>query len=64
MSNISISLPREQEKSAQSGTDQKVQKETILEYLKVFGYEKILSESEIQQFIQIALAGNLDPFKR
>jgi phage recombination protein Bet len=44
--------------------DQKVQKETILEYLKVYGYNKTLSESEAQQFIQTALSGNLDPFKR
>ncbi|GHV82114.1 hypothetical protein AGMMS49991_06720 [Spirochaetia bacterium] len=44
--------------------EQKVQKETILEYLKVFGYDVILSEAEAQQFIQTALSGNLDPFKR
>jgi phage recombination protein Bet len=45
-------------------SDQKIQKETVLEYLKVFGFTKTLSEAEIQQFIQTALAGNLDPFKR
>jgi phage recombination protein Bet len=44
--------------------EQKVQKETILEYLKVFGYDVILSEAEAQQFIHTALSGNLDPFKR
>jgi phage recombination protein Bet len=44
--------------------DQKVQKETILEYLKVFGFDQRLTESEISQFIQTALSGNLDPFKR
>jgi len=54
----------EQEKAAQPIAEQKIQKETILEYLKVFGFDKSLSEKEIQQFIQTALAGNLDPFKR
>jgi len=54
----------EQEKAMQSIAEQKIQKETIIEYLKVFGFDKSLSETEIQQFIQTALAGNLDPFKR
>jgi len=45
-------------------SEQKIQKETILEYLKVFGFTKSLSEAEQNQFIQTALAGNLDPFKR
>jgi len=45
-------------------TDHKIQKETILEYLKSFGFDKTLSSTEIQQFIQTALASNLDPFKR
>jgi phage recombination protein Bet len=54
----------EQEKAVQPIAEQKIQKETILEYLKVFGFDKSLSETEIQQFIQTALAGNLDPFKR
>jgi len=54
----------EQEKAAQPAAEQKVQKETISEYLKVFGFDKSLSDAEIQQFVQTALAGNLDPFKR
>jgi phage recombination protein Bet len=49
---------------AQPPADQKALKETIAEYLRVFSYDKILSSSEIQQFVQTALAGNLDPFKR
>jgi phage recombination protein Bet len=48
----------------QSPSDQKALKEIITEYLRVFGYDKALSEPEIQQFVQTALAGNLDPFKR
>jgi len=44
--------------------EQKIQKETITEYLKAYGYNKTLSENEIQQFTQTALANNLDPFKR
>jgi phage recombination protein Bet len=45
-------------------TEQKLQKETIIDYLKAFNYERSLSESEKNQFIQTALANNLDPFKR
>ena len=44
--------------------DQKVQKETVLEYLKAFGFDKSLSEAEQNQFLQTALAGDLNPFKR
>jgi phage recombination protein Bet len=44
--------------------EQNVRKETILEYLKVYGYDVILSEAEARQFIQTALSCNLDPFKR
>jgi phage recombination protein Bet len=51
-------------KPVQPPADQKALKEAISEYLKVFGYDKILSEPETRQFIQTALAGNLDPFKR
>jgi len=54
----------EQDKSVQPLSDQKIQKETIFEYLKVFGFDKSLSDAEIQQFTQTAMAGNLDPFKR
>jgi phage recombination protein Bet len=43
---------------------EQIKKETILEYLKAFGFTKTLSEAEQNQFIQTALAGNLDPFKR
>jgi phage recombination protein Bet len=51
-------------KTALLSSEGKVQKETVFEYLRVFGFHKTLSEAEIQQFIQTALAGNLDPFKR
>jgi len=44
--------------------EQKVQKETILEYLKAYGYDKSLSAEEQNQFIQTALANDLNPFKR
>jgi phage recombination protein Bet len=44
--------------------EQKIQKETVIEYLKAFNYERSLSESEKNQFIQTAMANNLDPFKR
>ena len=64
MSKVSTFPSAEQDKAAQSAVDLKTQKENIFEYLKVFGYDKMLSESELQQFIQTALAGNLDPFKR
>ena len=45
-------------------SEQQIKKETILEYLKAFGFTKTLSEAEQNQFVQTALAGNLDPFKR
>ena len=45
-------------------SEQKIQKETILEFLKAFGFTKTLSEAERNQFIQTALVCNLDPFKR
>jgi len=45
-------------------SEQKIQKETIMGFLKAYGFTKNLSETEQNQFIQIALAGNLDPFKR
>jgi phage recombination protein Bet len=64
MSKVSTFPSTEQTKTGQSPVEQNVQKENILEYLKVFGFDKILSHAEIQQFIQTALAGNLDPFKR
>lgn len=53
-----------QGKPAQPLSDQKIQKETILEFLKAFGFTKTLSETEQNQFVQTALANNLDPFKR
>jgi phage recombination protein Bet len=64
MPKVSTFPPTEPVKTVQPPTDQKILKETITEYLRVFGYDKTLSEPEIQQFIQTALAGNLDPFKR
>ena len=64
MSKVSTFPVVEHDKVIQSTADQKIQKETIFEYLKVFGFDKSLSDAEIQQFIQTALAGNLDPFKR
>jgi phage recombination protein Bet len=45
-------------------SEQKIQRETILEFLNVFGFTKSLSDAEQNQFIQTALVGNLDPFKR
>ena len=45
-------------------SDQKVQKETVLEYLKAYGFNKSLSAEEQNQFIQTALANDLNPFKR
>ena len=45
-------------------SDQKVRKETILEYIKAYGYDKNLSEAEQNQFVQTALANDLNPFKR
>jgi phage recombination protein Bet len=44
--------------------EQKVQKETILEYLKALNFDKTLSEAEKSHFIQTALSNNLDPFRR
>jgi phage recombination protein Bet len=44
--------------------DQKIQKETILEYIRVYGFDKTLTGAEQNQFIQTALAGDLNPFKR
>jgi phage recombination protein Bet len=64
MSKVSTFPSAEQGKAVSPTADQKIPKETIYEYLKVFGFDKTLSESEIQQFVQVALAGNLDPFKR
>jgi len=64
MSKVTAFPSTEQEKAAQAAADQKIQKEVIFEYLRVFGYDKTLSDAEIQQFIQTALAGNLDPFKK
>jgi phage recombination protein Bet len=45
-------------------SDQKVQKETILEFIRVYGFDKTLTGAEQNQFIQTALAGDLNPFKR
>ena len=47
-----------------TSTDQKVKNETVIEYLKAYGFNKSLSEAEQNQFIQTALAGDLNPFKR
>ena len=64
MPKVSTFPAMEQDKAIQPVAEQKIQKEAIFEYLKVFGFDKSLSDTEIQQFIQTALAGNLDPFKR
>jgi phage recombination protein Bet len=64
MQKVSTFPTTEQDKATQQTADQKIQKETILEYLKAFGFDKTLSDTEIQQFTQTALACNLDPFKR
>jgi phage recombination protein Bet len=45
-------------------SEQRIQKETVLEFLKAFGFTKTLSEAEQNQFIQTALACSLDPFRR
>jgi len=64
MSNtVSFSTPENGAQTAQP-SEQKIQKETILEYLKAYGFANTLSEAEQNQFVQTALAGNLDPFKR
>jgi phage recombination protein Bet len=64
MSNIAtFSTPENGAQTAQP-SEQKIQKETILEYLKAYGFAETLSEAEQNQFVQTALAGNLDPFKR
>jgi hypothetical protein len=54
----------EQETHIQILSEQKIQKETIIEYLRTFGFHKMLSEAEQNQFISTACANNLDPFKR
>lgn len=41
-----------------------VQKQTILDYLKAFGLASELTEPEKLQFIEIAQAFRLNPFKR
>jgi len=64
MPNVSSFPSTEHEKPIQQSLEQKIQKDTLIEYLNVFGYSKILSENEQNQFIQTALANNLDPFKR
>jgi phage recombination protein Bet len=64
MPKVSTFPTQELDKAIQPSSEQKIQKESIFEYLKVFGYEKTLSDDETQQFVQTALAGNLDPFKR
>jgi phage recombination protein Bet len=64
MNNIAtFSTPENGAQTAQA-SEQKIQKETILEYLKAYGFAETLSEAEQNQFVQTALAGNLDPFKR
>jgi phage recombination protein Bet len=64
MSTVSSFTSSEQGKTALLSSELKIQKETLIEYLRAFGYNKTLSESEQSQFIQTALANNLDPFKR
>ena len=44
--------------------DQKSLKETAIEYLKAYGYDKSLSAEEQTQFVQTAMANDLNPFKR
>jgi phage recombination protein Bet len=64
MNNIATFPPPDNGAQIAQISEQKIQKETILEYLKAFGFTKTLTEAEQNQFIQTALAGNLDPFKR
>jgi phage recombination protein Bet len=64
MSKISQFPATEAGAQSPAAFDQKVLKETALEYLKVYGFDKSLSESEQSQFVQTALASGLNPFKR
>jgi phage recombination protein Bet len=64
MPKVSTFPSAEQGSAAAPPADQKVPKEAVHEYLRVFGFDKTLSDQEAGQFIQIALANNLDPFKR
>lgn len=64
MSNIATFTPPDSGTQNAQPSEQRIQKEAILEYLNVFGFTKTLSEAEQGQFVQTALAGNLDPFKR
>jgi phage recombination protein Bet len=64
MNNIASFPPSDNGAQSPQLSEQKIQRETILEYLNVFGFIKSLSNAEQNQFIQTALAGNLDPFKR
>jgi len=64
MQNVTKFPALEQERPAPGAGEQKVGKENLIEYLRVFGFEKSLSNEETGQFIQTALSGNLDPFKR
>jgi phage recombination protein Bet len=47
-----------------TATEQRVQRETVIEYLRAFGFDRTLSEAERSQFTQTALACDLNPFKR
>ena len=64
MQRVSPFPTAEQDKAVQPAGEQKIQKETILEYLAAFGFDKTLSAAEQNQFIQTALANDLNPFKR
>jgi phage recombination protein Bet len=64
MSKISQFPAAEAGAQSQAAPDQKALKETALEYLKAYGFDKSLSESEQSQFVQTALASGLNPFKR
>jgi phage recombination protein Bet len=64
MSKITQFPASETEAQNAPSAEQKVQKKTVLEYLKAYGFNKSLSEAEQNQFVQTALAGDLNPFKR
>jgi len=64
MSKVTSFPSTEQGKTVQPSSEQKIQRETVIEYLRTFGFSKTLSEEEQSQFISTACAGNLDPYKR
>jgi phage recombination protein Bet len=60
MSKISQFLATEAGTQSQAAPDQKVLKDTALEYLKAYGFDKSLSGAEQSQFVQTALASGLN----